>query len=53
MGTIPISVPKAKPMSTHTHASWVGVLMDMGKGRVKNTHELPMSNTIHDDPTQT
>ena len=45
MGIIPISVPKAKPMSTHTHASWVWVQTGMGKDRVFYTHGLPMSNT--------
>jgi hypothetical protein len=48
MGTIPISVPKGKPVSTQTHASWVWVQTDMGTDRPKTTHGLPMSITILD-----
>lgn len=47
MGNGPISVPKQKPVSTHTHVSWVWVLTDIGKDRVKNTRGLPMSNTTY------
>ena len=45
MDTIPISVPKAKPIETHTHWPQVQVWTDMGTDRSKNTHRLPMSNT--------
>ena len=48
MGMLPISVPKVKPVYIHIHASWVRVQTDMGKDRPKNTHGLPMSNTIYD-----
>jgi hypothetical protein len=47
MGTIPIPVPMQKPVSIRTHVTWVRVQTDTGKDRVKITHGLPMSNTIH------
>ena len=45
MGTVPLSVPKAKPVCTRTHALWVRVQTDTGTDRVKNTHGLPVSIT--------
>ena len=48
MGRIPLSVPKQKPVSIRTHASWVWVLTDMGKDRLFFTRGLPMSNTTDD-----
>ena len=42
---IPTPIPIAKPVSTHTHDSWVRVQTDTGKDRVKNTHGLPVPIT--------
>ena len=47
MGTIPIPIPKAEPMDTRTHDTWVQVQTGMGTGTLKFTHGLPVSNTSH------
>ena len=48
MGTIPIPIPKAKPMDSHTHDTWVQVQMGMDMGTLKFTCGLPMLNTTHE-----
>ena len=53
--SIPIPVPKGKPMRTCTHDTWVWAQMDMGKDRVKITMGYPWpslaSSTLY-PPTQ-
>ena len=46
MGNVPIPLPKAKPMDTRTHTSWVQVHTGMGKDSYIFTHGLPMSNPM-------
>jgi hypothetical protein len=50
MGSIPVPVPKGKPVDTRTRASWVRVQTGTGKGSLIFTHGLPVSNTSYQGP---